>query len=112
MTDEDFKKLMDAAGEGLRKQEDKLIREMMDKTEKHQVGIIFEMPYGSDIRIYSNKAVTIDTEMNEEIDGVFYTMQWGEEKLPWSSKTQLQITAMAMAARWAAKEMLRRTREE
>ncbi len=79
--------------------------------EKHQVGIIFAMPYGSDIKIYSNKEIPFETDMNEEIEGVNYTVHWGDEKLPWHSKTQLQVTIMAMAAQWAAKEMLRRCRE-
>jgi hypothetical protein len=66
----------------------------------------FSMPCGGIMEIITSQDVDwMEVDMDEEIEGVFYFIEWNGEKFPCHTKTRLQATAMAFGAQWAANEM-------
>jgi len=67
--------------------------------------MLFKMPNGHDLRIECSHP-DLDTEIDEELEYVTYTIHWNKAKMPLRCSNRVQAYAIAMGAQWAVKEWL------
>lgn len=61
------------------------------------------MPFGATLEIRPNKEIDeFEVGMDDEVDGVYYLIYWNEESCPYSFKTRLSASAMALGIQWGA----------
>lgn len=66
----------------------------------------FGMPLNSFLDVVCSDPES-ELELDEEKEGVFYTIIWKEKKYPFSTKTLSQAYTIAMGMQYGAKEMNR-----
>jgi hypothetical protein len=66
----------------------------------------FTMPYGQALVIKQNKKIDEEIGINEQVEGVFYSIHWGEKKFPFYETTKAQACALCMGMQWAVYESL------
>ena len=71
--------------------------------------MIFKMPYGYTVKIECSDP-TLDLASHEEMDGVFYQVVWGKEKMPWVCNTRNQAYSLALGVQWGAYRMMEKLR--
>lgn len=76
--------------------------------EETLLGLCFDMPFSGLLEIRSSKPLDETIGRDEEVEGVVYRIYWNGIPLPWSTKTQLQATAIACGCQWGAQEMMKK----
>lgn len=64
--------------------------------------MLFSMPNQGKLEIRSSKEFEEEPEIDEEIDGVVWQVFWNNQPLPWTTKTRLQATGIALGCQWGA----------
>lgn len=69
------------------------------------------MPFLQTLEVRPSRELTLDEEFEmdptEEFDGVEWNIFWGDNPLPWSTRTKTQAYAIALGCQWGAYEVLK-----
>lgn len=77
---------------------------------ENQVGLKFAMPFADTLEIRSSKPINEDEiGIDQEVEGIVYSIYWGDVPLPWFTKTQLQASAIALGCQWGAQQIANRS---
>lgn len=84
----------------------------MHKIESFKVGFGYVMPHGEMLEIRCNKDIReLEIALDEEVEGVSYSIFWGKEPLICSFNTEMKAITMALGCQFGAFEMLKRIKK-
>lgn len=69
----------------------------------------FTMPFGKYLEIIPNKEIDeLEIGMNEQVEGIFYSIFWDKKECPFIFETRATATAMALGIQFGASHIIDR----